>query len=378
MVSKSQLHQNDRLVQTSLKILSLFIEQFHTLRDQEEQTSLHEKKQEHKKRNSKREIKSKIDLSFGSNEIIKQVSNDRSYMFDAIKFLKKIYILKENKKWKPGEKKGIQLTLLGFEIADIVYNIDKYNKTYSQLEEIRNGKISSFYSRHKDKIDEIIKQKISNKQTEYKIDYKGILSDNEYLKKKDIDDIKYINHISYALTSLQINEFDILISSYAKIYYSYIESIYSNTLLFLQTIILHQINIQFNKWANTIVKEKLDPFTNLDEKEFNFMKLISRNIGSNYLDILKIDYSFDKEVEDKVKTAINIMLRISKPVFPGETYLPSLDKDALDITQSLTEAHDLTKINFSELQDPFKLIYLQEVAESENKKIQEFRKKIID
>jgi hypothetical protein len=372
MVSKSQLQQNDRLVQTSCKILLLLLEQSNKLQYQQEQTSLLEKSQEHNKGSKKSVITSKRDLIFGSNEIIKKISNDRSHMFYVFKYLKKIQIIKEKKR-KKGVKQGIQLTSLGFEIADILYSMDKYNKIYSELKGIRKNKISSFCNRHKDKIDEIAIKKYINKQTQ--VDDKGIVSDNEYLKKKDSEDIKYINYISHALTSLQINEFYILISAYARIYYSYRVSY--NTLLFLKNIILNQINNQFNNWVDTIVKEEVNSFTNSEEQKFEFRKLISRNLGKNYLDILKIDHSFDNEVENKVKSAIGIMLRISKPIFPGEIYLPNLDKDIVDLIQSFKEDQDLTKINYSKLEDFEKLIYLQNLAESENMKIQEFRKKLL-
>lgn len=377
MKSKSQLHLNDRLVQTSLKILRLFLEESNKLQWQVEQTGLNQSRLEQKKMNRNRKIISKDVLSFGSNEIIKEVSTDRVYIIKVLKYLKKIHVIKDDENWKPGKKKRIKPTLLGLEIADIVDYMNKYTTTYLELAKILEDKVSTYYPRDKEDLDD---KKNYSKQSkiDYKIDCNNTMNDNKYLTKKAIENIKYIDHISHALNSLEINEIYILISSYARIYYSYKEIMSSKTILFLKTIILEQINLQFNKWFNTIVNETLNSYTNLDEKEFEFKKIISRNLGSNYLEILAKDYSFDDEVEDRVKRAIVAMLKISKPIFPGETNPYSPDKDTLEVMQSMKEEQDLTKINFSKLSHVMKLIHLQNISESNDKKCQDFRKQLLN
>jgi hypothetical protein len=94
---------NDRLVNTSIQILSLL-----------PRSGLH------------------------INEIIRQTSPDRSHVIKAKEYLKKGRLIQETEKnWKVGQKKSLILTGLGFEIKTLMDDLDRYDNAYSRFTQIR-------------------------------------------------------------------------------------------------------------------------------------------------------------------------------------------------------------------------------------------------
>src|SRR4051812_23668406 len=97
-----------RLVNTSATILCLYLDQYSKIDARKNLTSI---LSDH----DMEEIMDKI--SFGSNQIIDKIGKDRSHISNAIKFLKKADLLKENSKWEEGKTKDTRITKVGLEIA---------------------------------------------------------------------------------------------------------------------------------------------------------------------------------------------------------------------------------------------------------------------
>ena len=150
-----------RLVNTSIKVLRLFLDQYLKEMEQENLTSGFFFDTFNK------EVMDKI--SFGSNQIINEIGRDRSHISKAIEFLKRTELLTEFGKWQKGKTKDTRITELGLEIAEIIEGIEQYNKLYSKFHE----KLEAHYRLPKE-IDENAKQ-------EYLIS-KGWDEHNKYLR----------------------------------------------------------------------------------------------------------------------------------------------------------------------------------------------------
>src|SRR6188472_2140610 len=115
-----------RLVNTATAILCVYLDQYLKIRPQKNLTSSL----------SIQDINEIIDsISLGSNEIIDKIGKDRSHISKAIKFLKKVDLLKEHNKWTEGKAKDTRITKLGLEIAQIFKGIHQYDEAYSKFQE---------------------------------------------------------------------------------------------------------------------------------------------------------------------------------------------------------------------------------------------------
>lgn len=355
---------------TSIKIISLFFDKSNKLEGSEEQTSLQD------------------DLSFGSNEllsynILKRKSIDRSFMFQVLKYLKKIHIIEVDKNWKPGKRQKLKLTLFGLEIGDVIGFIENYNQCCSDLKNIYDERIKLVRSRPKWVLEEILDK---NKSITKQLNFDNKTKHELKLLRNTISDIRCIINISQILDLLQSNEIYVLTYAYARIRYTYKDILLSNkdgkpseTEQFLKAIILEMINSQFTKWLDNIVKINLYPFVNQEETDFNFKQIISKNLATNFLEAVALEHSFDEKVEERVKGAIVAMLRISKPIFKGEAYLSNQEKEVLLFGEEyITTGKEFIEVDYSKLKDVEKLAFLQNISESKDKKRRHLRNKKLD
>lgn len=114
------LIMNGRLLNTSIKILRLFLREKIVKENIMEQISL-----------PTPETIEKIGLA--SNEIIDIISPDRSHVIAAIHVLIKEKFLRQRKKWKQGYSKKIRPTALGFEVLKLIEDTSTFDKSNRDL-----------------------------------------------------------------------------------------------------------------------------------------------------------------------------------------------------------------------------------------------------
>lgn len=90
-----------------------------------------------------------LNVSLGTNEIIKRTGKDRSHISKSIKLLKDLQLLSEYSKWQEGKRKDTRLTALGVEIARMTSDGELFKKMIpimsKTLREILSRSPESFY-----------------------------------------------------------------------------------------------------------------------------------------------------------------------------------------------------------------------------------------
>jgi hypothetical protein len=312
-----QLVTSHRLLYTATEILMLFSKRCNEMIQEERSMKSEKQKQEFE-----RTLNDK--LSYGVNEIIKNVSPDRAYVISVLDYLKNCNLIKEdNNNWSIGTKKKIKPTLLGLEVVDIIDNMDKYRAQVRKLLDAYGKHVDYFLNKYKNKNADIIKKKSRGEKVGWNdlLDYDSVLVHNGRLRQKEAKKYHdFENTIQSALYHLEVNELPALISAYPRIYYSYKKQMTEETAEFLRNVIAKEIDKQLKIWVQTNGSGPLE-FNKSNEAvvdDYSFRRTFSGQLVQNLKNVYR-EYALD--ADDKfgliIDDAIVSLFQISKPLDEG-------------------------------------------------------------